>query len=195
MSPNISSLLYLDCGTNPMLREHEVLDDLLRCGGHGAGLEALPPVWASLLQGSAWEREPGPAVKQDQKGPIALPWSLVLLGDREGGNHHVASAFLPAFCFHSAPARETAHHHRVWEDASGAQRNLCHPGKVWLHLACVSEPDIGANQLPHSAICGLSGKSCEDASIFLYFPARNAFQRGGVWRDQRLHPGGVWGTL
>lgn len=31
--------------------------------------------------------------------------------------------------------------------------------------------------------------------IFLYFPARNAFQCGGVWRDQRLHPGGVWGTL
>ena len=35
----------------------------------------------------------------------------------------------------------------------------------------------------------------QSPSIFLYFPARNAFQCGGVWRDQRLHPGGVWGTL
>lgn len=31
--------------------------------------------------------------------------------------------------------------------------------------------------------------------VFFCFPARNAFQCGGVWRDQRLHPGGVWCTL
>lgn len=40
----------------------------------------LPPVWSSLLQGSAWEREPGAAMKQSQKGSIALPWRLCALG-------------------------------------------------------------------------------------------------------------------
>lgn len=64
-----------------------------------------------------------------------------------------------------------------------------------MHLASGSEPDVGASQLLHSADHGLSAKSWEDRSIFLYFPARNAFQCGSVWRDQRLHPGGVWGTL
>lgn len=62
-------------------------------------------------------------------------------------------------------------------------------GRLWL------QPSTAAIQLLHSAARGLPGKSWENPSIVLYFPARNAFQRGGVWRDQRLHPGGIRSTL
>lgn len=102
-APNISNLVYLDCGTNPILKEHEVMDGLtsgrcpLWCGGHGAGLKALPLVQASLQQGSAREREPSPAVKQGQKGPIRSSlepgWS--------GGTEKVAvTTLLQLFCLH-----------------------------------------------------------------------------------------------
>lgn len=82
MAPDVSNPIYLDCGTNPVSRDHEVMDGptshryLLLHRDHGAGFKALPPVRAPLLQGSARERKPSPAVKQGRKEPVALPFSL-----------------------------------------------------------------------------------------------------------------------
>lgn len=130
---------------------------LLWRGDDGAGQEASLPCRWLCCKSSMGAQTPGVACSSLEPG-----WSD---RDREDGNHHTTSAPLPAFCFHSAPARKTAHHNWVWEDASGAQWNLCHPGNDWMHLACGSEPDVGASKLLHSAGLSANGLS---VSFFIF---------------------------
>lgn len=111
MDPNISNPIHLDCGANITSRAHEFLCHtstfcdvgmigLVRKLHSSAGafaarlcMGAQTPCVAVSVRAHCSSLEPGCSDRE-----------------REGGNHHATSAPLPAFCFHSAPARETAHH-------------------------------------------------------------------------------------
>lgn len=144
MDPNISNPIYLDCGANLTSRGHEVLAHTSTfCDVGMVGLVRKLHSCAGVSASRLCTGAQSPRVAVSERAHCSSWEPGCYDKDREGGNHHITSAPLPAFCFHSAPARKTAHHNWVWEDASGAQWNLCHPGKGWMHLACGSEPDVG----------------------------------------------------
>lgn len=135
MAPNTSSPIYLDCWHKPYVKgpQGDGWPNLITVpavmwgpwGWSGSSPSSVGISAARLCVGAgAWSHWEAGSERAHCFSLEPGCW-----GDREGGNHHILSALLPEFCFHSAPARETAHHNRVWEDASGAQRNLCHPGK------------------------------------------------------------------